>query len=265
MLQPLASLWRHPARTVFYDAAGLVGQAYAKNEGLSPHRAMAKRRRFGSIDDAIHYLRYWLGEADARAELRWTLHRCSPSSVCTASSPDAWINSLAQKMVSGSLIVIEEPGRAGTLARLRAPASAEATASVDVEALPELNSRQFSFVRTSPAALAPADVGTTVLAQSYWSTSAEDQIAQAESLEAAARSGVPFCEICASQSRLQNADDPNVKADSPDTENAASTWASNQIAQADSLETAAKNGTPFCEICEQLKSEPNLTQEPAHD
>lgn len=96
MLQPLASLWRHPARTVFYDNAGLVGQTYSKNEGLSPHRAMAKRRRFGSLDDAINYLRYWLGEPDARAESRWTLHRCSPSSVCTASSPDAWINSLPE-------------------------------------------------------------------------------------------------------------------------------------------------------------------------
>lgn len=91
-----------------------------------------------------------------------------------------------------------------------------------------------------------------------------DQLAQAQALEQAAESGVPFCEICARQQQDQKqkqeqAPGPAPLADAPAKPDApqetpdapAPEWpqAADQVAQAQALEQAAESGVPFCEIC----------------
>ena len=52
-----------------------MGQVFAYGGG----NMAGARRRFASATDAYSYLRYWMGEPAARAELQWILQRSGPS------------------------------------------------------------------------------------------------------------------------------------------------------------------------------------------
>ncbi|WP_332852286.1 hypothetical protein [Duganella sp. S19_KUP01_CR8] len=196
MQHPLASLWRHPTRVLFYRSPGLAEHGLA---AWSRSQAMSTRRRFTSAGDAFDYLRYWLGEPGARSELKSILQRSGPSLAGAHSGVDGWQHALARRMATGAVVVVEEHSRLAAPGRLVGPSSAGATDAA-VDALPLLS--DMPSPTPSPAQEPTASAATTqasdtsAIAESEWSASAADQIAQAEVLEEAAKDGVPFCEIC---------------------------------------------------------------------
>lgn len=198
MLHPLASLWRHPTRVSFYGAERLAGHAVSLAGGLASPSAIEARRRFASTDDAFHYLRYWMAEPHARAELKWILQRSGPSLAGVHGGVDGWLRALAARMAAGAVVVVEEKRGAAAPGRLVAPASA-GPAAVDIDALPPLSAA------SAPAPVPATQAGTQIeqaaaaplTVEPEWSASAADQLVQAETLEEAARLGAPFCEICA--------------------------------------------------------------------
>jgi hypothetical protein len=138
MLHPLASLWRHSSRVTFYESGGQIGQALLQGQG--GQHTLGSRRRFSSAADAYTYLRYWLGEPAARAELRWILQRSGPSLATANSGPDGWLHALAGRLMSGAVVVMEELSRQAQPGRLVAAPSAAGAASVAaLSALPALS------------------------------------------------------------------------------------------------------------------------------
>lgn len=144
MLHPLASLWRHSGRVTFYESGGQAGQLLFDGavSGGQPH-VMGARRRFMHTDEAVNYLRYWMGEPAARAELKWILQRSGPSLASANAGADGWLHALAARLCSGAVIVMEESKRYAMPGRLVAPASAAAAAAsasalADLPALAEL-------------------------------------------------------------------------------------------------------------------------------
>lgn len=138
MLHPLASLWRNSARVTFYEAGGQAGRGLFQGDGLGGAHAGGARRRFSSADDAYSYLRYWLGEPAARAELKWVLQRSGPSLASAHAGPEAWLHALAGRLVAGAIVVQEEHHRHAMPGRLVAPPSAGMSAAA-VAALPALS------------------------------------------------------------------------------------------------------------------------------
>lgn len=113
---------------------------------------MAGRRlAWASRDDATGWLRFWLGQHAAMNELFWLLRRgTTPVAGPRRSAEDALV-SLASRLVSGDLVVMEESVRLMTPARLSpAPATSSAAA---LSSLPPLASAP---VIASPASLLPA-------------------------------------------------------------------------------------------------------------
>ncbi|WP_158567973.1 MULTISPECIES: hypothetical protein [unclassified Duganella] len=249
MQHPLASLWRHPTRVLFYQSPGLPEHTAFGPGGWSRSQAISTRRRFTSAGDAFDYLRYWMGEPGARSELKSILQRSGPSLAGAHSGVDGWQHALARRMATGAVVVVEEHSRLGAPGRLVGPSSAGATDAA-VDALPllsDMSSPIPSPVQEPTATAVTTEASTTSpITESEESASAADQIAQAEVLEEAAKDGTPFCEICeaARQAAEQSSESP-----------------ANQIAQAETLEQAARNGTPFCEICEKMRA----TQESSNE
>jgi len=136
MLHPLASLWRHSSRVTFYESGGQVGQALMHGNGV---HAPGARRRFVSSEEAFQYLRYWLAEPAARAELRWVLQRSGPSLATSQAGADGWLHALAGRLVSGAIVVVEEMSRQAMPGRLVAP-PATAAAVAALAKLPALAS-----------------------------------------------------------------------------------------------------------------------------
>ncbi|ELX12946.1 hypothetical protein Jab_1c15620 [Janthinobacterium sp. HH01] len=134
MLHPLASLWRHSSRVTFYESGGQTGQALLQGGA----RMAGSRRRFSSADDAYSYLRYWLGEPAARAELKWVLQRSGPSLATAHAGVDGWLHALAGRLVSGAIVVLEELSRQAMPGRLVAPPAAAMSAAA-LSALPALS------------------------------------------------------------------------------------------------------------------------------
>jgi len=138
MLHPLASLWRHSARVTFYESGGQAGQALLQGGGPGQAHARGARRRFVSADDASHYLRYWLGEPAARAELQWILQRSGPSLAGAQAGAEGWLHALAGRLVAGAVVVLEENSRSAMPGRLVAPPAAAMSAAA-IAALPPLS------------------------------------------------------------------------------------------------------------------------------
>ena len=143
MLHPLASLWRHSGRVTFYEAGGQAGQVLFDGGSLGGMPSvLGARRRFLSSDEAVNYLRYWMGEPAARAELQWVLQRSGPSLAGANAGPDGWLAALAGRLCNGAIVVMEEGSRYAMPGRLVAPASAAsvaaAAAMADLPALTEL-------------------------------------------------------------------------------------------------------------------------------
>ncbi len=138
MLHPLASLWRHSGRVTFYETGGQVGQALLQGGGPGAQsHVLGARRRFSSSDDAYTYLRYWMGEPAARAELKWVLQRSGPSLVASGGA-DGWLHALAGRLASGAIAVLEVTNRSAMPGKLVAPAAAAMSAAA-VAALPALS------------------------------------------------------------------------------------------------------------------------------
>ncbi|MBC7503277.1 MAG: hypothetical protein H7315_22695 [Herminiimonas sp.] len=136
MLHPLASLWRQSSRVTFYESGGAPGQGLFR-DGVQDH-ARGSQRRFRSADDAYSYLRFWLGEPAARAELKWILQRSGPSLATAQGGVDGWLHALAGRLVTGAIIVLEELSRQAKPGRLVAAPGAAVSATA-LAALPSLN------------------------------------------------------------------------------------------------------------------------------
>lgn len=140
MLHPLASLWRQSCRVTFYEAGGLGKSLWGDGPGGQQH-AIGSPRRFTSAEDAYRYLRFWVGEPAARAELKWILQRSGPSLATAHGGVDGWLQALAGRLVGGAVVVMEEHSRQARPGRLVAPASAAgaAVAAAALAALPALS------------------------------------------------------------------------------------------------------------------------------
>lgn len=137
MLHPLATLWRHAVRVTFYESDSVTGHVLFHDDRLRKSHAAGARRHFSSADVALNYLRYWLGEPAARAELRWVLQRSGPSQARIQGGIDGWLHALAGRLVGGALVVLEETSRYAMPGRLIAPSNIGTDA--DIGALPKLS------------------------------------------------------------------------------------------------------------------------------
>jgi hypothetical protein len=168
---------------------------------------MLVQRRFSSPNDAFDYLRYWMGDPVARVELKGVLQRCRPSLVSPYAGSDGWLWTLAVRLASGAIIVIEERAQTTRPGRLVGP-TVPGLSAADLAALPFL-SELLPVLSIDPAppasAATPAPAKPTpdvyLPASDDFATQMADQLAQAETLERAAETGTPFCEIC-EQNRL---------------------------------------------------------------
>jgi hypothetical protein len=254
MLHPLASLWRHPARVSFHDSGSGAGLVDPASTGAGMHVAFAERRRFRSVGDAREYLRYWIADPAARAELRWVLQRAGPSLTSSHSGGDAWVYALAGFLSSGSIVVLEVAVGVARPGRL---AAAAASTTAEIAALPALGELAAASPGQPPPSQERAGESGEVapdeeeVQEPAGSAEAVLQAAQAETLEQAAEVGVPFCEVCA---RAQAALEDEAGAAEHDEQPAQETpVAVEQIAQAEALEQAATSAVPFCEVCEQQR------------
>ena len=82
-----------------------------------------------------------------------------------------------------------------------------------------------------------------------------DQIAQAQALQQAARTGAPFCEECEKAKLALWAQQAPAARKAPAQTDDAEQFPANhdQDAQAQALEAAAVDGVPFCEECERAR------------
>ncbi|MGE4241096.1 hypothetical protein [Ramlibacter sp.] len=139
MLHPLVSLWRPTCRVTFYDRG--IGAAFGggdwMDEALPP---LSVKRSFRTSDEAVGYLRYWIADPSASAELRWLLKKSSPAPLAGATA-ERWMHSLASLIQQGVVMVVEESARKARPARLSpAPAAGAAAAAAALSALPPLAS-----------------------------------------------------------------------------------------------------------------------------
>ncbi len=139
MLHPLISLWRHSCRVTFYDSAGAApGSPFPALGDSQFGTPMGQRRRFRTLPEAVSYLRYWVGDASARAQLHWMLGKAGLTLAARRGGPLAWIETLGGMLLSGTLVVVEETARATHPGRLVAPPSAGAGALAGMPSLDDL-------------------------------------------------------------------------------------------------------------------------------
>jgi hypothetical protein len=139
MLHPLASLWRHNCRVTFYESGGQPAHALSGAQRPHQHPVAGSPRTFLCNEDASQYLRYWMGEPAARAELKWVLQRSGPALAATRAGDDGWLQALAGRIATGAIAVMEELGRQAMPGRLVASAgAADAATEVAVAALAAL-------------------------------------------------------------------------------------------------------------------------------
>ncbi|HEX8609692.1 MAG TPA: hypothetical protein VF800_00180 [Telluria sp.] len=136
MLHPLCSLWRHNCRVTFYEPGGQA--RFAAPDRVSQHAIAGAPRSFVGNDDAYHYLRHWMGEPAARAELAWLLQRSGPSLSSAHAGDDGWLHALARRIAGGAVLVLEELNRQAMPGRLVAAGAAGAAAVAALDALPSL-------------------------------------------------------------------------------------------------------------------------------
>ena len=139
MLHPLLSLWRNTSRATFYDS-GLDGRsAMAAEQWSEMLPPLGIKRGFHNTDEAAGYLRFWLGDPSAKAQLQWVLKRCAPGGIAAAPGPDRWVESLAGLLALGIVAVVEESARRARPGRLApAPAAAAAAGAAALAAMPAL-------------------------------------------------------------------------------------------------------------------------------
>jgi len=147
MLQPLVSLWRHNARVTFYDSAFSSETVDINFSGLSFGSPVGLRRTFSGSEEALSYLRYWMGDPGALSELRWLLQKTGSSPSGFNLGPDQWLGLLSGKLQSGAVVLVEETARRQFLGKLVAPDTSTSVSSLKsltslakLSALPTLSS-----------------------------------------------------------------------------------------------------------------------------
>jgi hypothetical protein len=130
MLQPLISLWRHHARVTFYDALSSKDAAESDLSGLTFGSPIGVRRHFFHADEAMAYLRYWMGDPGAVSELRWLLHKSGPALSGARGGPEQWLQVLAHRMQSGSLVAVEETAKRQFLGKMVATSAVSGLSSL---------------------------------------------------------------------------------------------------------------------------------------
>ncbi|NBX53549.1 MAG: hypothetical protein EBT70_00495 [Betaproteobacteria bacterium] len=123
MLQPLISLWRHNSRVSFFEAMASLEVAESDNSGLSFGSPMGIRRHFYHADEALSYLRFWMGDPGALSELRWLLHKTGSAFSGARGGPEKWLHALASHIQSGGLVIMEETAHKKFLGKMVAPAA----------------------------------------------------------------------------------------------------------------------------------------------
>lgn len=133
MRHPLISLWRHGRQVHF------LAQAASSDAELPPGCA---GRPFAHGEDALDYLRFWLGDTAALADLRHLAHVTAALGQRAGSEAGpTWLAALAARLVDGSLHVAESD-EVGTprlaLGRLCLPPSGVASVLAELPALADL-------------------------------------------------------------------------------------------------------------------------------
>ncbi len=129
MLHPLVSLWRHNCRATFYEGGALPADAFrSQTPGASIPIPSGLRRRFGSFEEALHYVRFWLGDRSAQSELRWMLSRTTGSGSSAQRPLADWMNALARGLATGTLVVVEESSRLAGPSQIFAPKKSKTSA-----------------------------------------------------------------------------------------------------------------------------------------
>lgn len=139
MLYPLISLWRHNFRVTFYESGGLANAGlFGFQRHASSDAVAGQRHLFFGTTEAQSYLRFWLGDPSASSQLMWMLHRMDADSAHYRGG-DAWVEALANRLLAGDLIAMEESIRMSLAGRLTVPPKASTTAAA-LASLPPLAS-----------------------------------------------------------------------------------------------------------------------------
>lgn len=84
---------------------------------------MGIRRHFYHADEALSYLRFWMGDPGALSELRWLLHKTGSAFSGARGGPEKWLHALASHIQSGGLVIMEETAHKKFLGKMVAPAA----------------------------------------------------------------------------------------------------------------------------------------------
>jgi hypothetical protein len=141
MLHPLVTLWRHSTQVTFFESGNALDDralfaAHPGPRAPGPSRA----RSFMTPDEASQYLRFWLADTGACAELRWMLNRGSMALTIQSPSANDWMEELAARLYGGTLVVIEETARPSMPGRLVIAPSAASSSLAGLAPLSSLPS-----------------------------------------------------------------------------------------------------------------------------
>lgn len=138
MLYPLIALWRHNFKVTFYESGGAGSSGIFGTHSSSSDSVLGRRHSFYAVSEAQNYLRFWAGDPSARSQLMWMIHRTDSSSGHYRGGDD-WIDALANRLLGGGLIAMEESNGLSAPGRLKVPPKAGAKAAA-LAALPPLAS-----------------------------------------------------------------------------------------------------------------------------
>jgi hypothetical protein len=139
MLYPIISLWRHNFKVTFYESGGIANSAlFSTQRSNASDSVLGHRHTFHTASEAQNYLRFWTGDPSARSQLMWMIHRTDSSSGHYRGGDD-WIDALANRLLSGGLIAMEESNRLSAPGRLKVPPKASTKAAA-LASLPPLAS-----------------------------------------------------------------------------------------------------------------------------
>ena len=138
MLYPLIALWRHNFRVTFYESGGVASSDIFDAQRTSVDSVLGHRHTFHNASEAQNYLRFWTGDPSACSQLMWMLHRMDANSA-NYQGGDGWVDALANRLLWGELIAMEESNRMSAPGRLTVPPKASTKAAA-LATLPPLAS-----------------------------------------------------------------------------------------------------------------------------
>jgi hypothetical protein len=114
----------------FYDALSSKDATESVLSGLTFGSPVGVRRHFFHADEAMSYLRYWMGDPGAVSELRWLLNKTGPALSGARGGPEQWLQVLANRMQSGALLAVEETAKRQFLGKMVATSAASGLSSL---------------------------------------------------------------------------------------------------------------------------------------